>query len=221
MTSPARYTRFCQIHELVRTLNVDHDLTLALADLDHADPLFLNAAKRMQDARAGLPGAQAYDAPSVSGGGSELTQPERLAEQTDRTQADRILLDSALDRLWMLVRHQGVVIDPEPWRKDITRWCLTLRRLVDTWTPHAASDKQREAMEQANTAATPLCQHCTPHRAKGHAEPVHRTGNAAGNLDAPLGLCHWCYRFVLRTGRLPVKTEIQRNDNGQRVMVKA
>ena len=83
MTSPARYTRFCQIHDAARTLAVVHDLTLALSDLDHCDPLFVNAAKRMQDARAGLPGAQAYDSPSVSGGGSASSAPERLAERID------------------------------------------------------------------------------------------------------------------------------------------
>lgn len=216
----------------------DPKLTVAVEDLDHAAPNALAAFRRMQDARAGLPGAQAYDSPSVSGGSSSSSTERAAVGPTcvrcdvpgecrcasappmDATSLDRRTLDRVLRQLDGLTRP-ALVLDSGKWHAQITGHCLTIRNLVASWTPRPPTDKQRQAVEAANTPAVPLCDHCTPHRAKGCTEPVHRTGDAAGNLDEPLGLCHWCYRFVLRVGRLPDKREIERNDNGQRVMVKA
>jgi hypothetical protein len=200
MTSPARYTRFCQIHDAARTLAVVHDLTLALSDLDHCDPLFVNAAKRMQDARAGLPGAQAYDSPSVSGGGSSSSAPERLAEQTDATQADRDLLDRILTDLWTDVR--GVILEPAQVCTRITRNTLTLRRLVDAWTPHRPTDKQR-----AQVAAVNDGDWCTHHQTAGYMEPTHRHWLVDG-VKVPL--CQACIDQHRRTGRLPTGEWMQR-----------
>jgi len=200
MTSPARYTRFCQIHDTARTLAVVHDLTLALSDLDHCDPLFVNAAKRMQDARAGLPGAQAYDSPSVSGGGSSSSAPERLAEQTDATQADRDLLDRILTDLWTDVR--GVILEPAQVCTRITRNTLTLRRLVDAWTPHRPTDKQR-----AQVAAVNDGDWCTHHQTAGYMEPTHRHWLVDG-VKVPL--CQACIDQHRRTGRLPTGEWMQR-----------
>ena len=210
-----------ELLETIRRRLHDPKLTVAVEDLDHAAPNALAAFRRMQDARAGLPGAQAYDSPSVSGGAYSGAHPERMAEQTDTTAHDRHQIDASLRTLDTFTRPGGVIGDWSEWRRIIGVHAYQVRRIVDVWTPHAPTDKQRQAVEAANTPAVPLCDHCTPHRAKGCTEPVHRTGDAAGNLDEPLGLCHWCYRFVLRVGRLPDKREIERNDNGQRVMVKA
>jgi hypothetical protein len=200
MTSPSRYTRFCQIHDTARTLAVVHDLTLALSDLDHCDPLFVNAAKRMQDARAGLPGAQAYDSPSVSGGGSASSAPERLAEQTDATQADRDLLDRILTDLWTDVR--GVILEPAQVCTRITRNTLTLRRLVDAWTPHRPTDKQR-----AQVAAVNDGDWCTHHQTAGYMEPTHRHWLVDG-VKVPL--CQACIDQHRRNGRLPSGEWMQR-----------
>ena len=200
MTSPARYTRFCQIHDAARTLAVVHDLTLALSDLDHCDPLFVNAARRMQDARAGLPGAQAYDSPSVSGGGSASSAPERLAERIDSTQADRDLLDRILTDLWTDVR--GVILEPAQVCTRITRNTLTLRRLVDAWTPHRPTDKQR-----AQVAAVNDGDWCTHHQTAGYMEPTHRHWLVDG-VKVPL--CQACIDQHRRTGRLPTGEWMQR-----------
>lgn len=200
MTSPARYTRFCQIHDAARTLAVVHDLTLALADLDHCDPLFVGAARRMQDARAGLPGAQAYDSPSVSGGGSSSSASERLAERVDATQADRDLLDRLLTDLWTDVR--GVILEPAQVCTRITRNTLTLRRLVDAWTPHRPTDKQRSAVAAVNDGDW-----CTHHQTAGYMEPTHRHWSVDG-VKVPL--CQACIDQHRRTGRLPTGEWMQR-----------
>lgn len=200
MTSPARYTRFCQIHDAARTLAVVHDLTLALADLDHCDPLFVGAARRMQDARAGLPGAQAYDSPSVSGGGSSSSASERLAERVDATQADRDLLDRLLTDLWTDVR--GVILEPAQVCTRITRNTLTLRRLVDAWTPHRPTDKQR-----AQVAAVNDGDWCTHHQTAGYMEPTHRHWLVDG-VKVPL--CQACIDQHRRNGRLPSGEWMQR-----------
>ena len=92
MSSRTRYATFQLIHTRIRQLAGRFDLELATEDLNWIDTRFMTAAQRMQDARAGLPGAQAYDAPSVAGtGATKLTGPERLADTEDRTEADRRL----------------------------------------------------------------------------------------------------------------------------------
>jgi len=202
MTSPARYARFTQIRAAVLELNTAHYLTLAVADLDHADPLALQAFHRMQDARAGLPGAQAYDAPSVTGGGSELTQPERLAEQEDRTQHDRDLLDTTLNRLWFLVRPDGSTIDDDRVITDITRCCLTVRRLVDAWTPRRPTDKQRASVAAVNDGDW-----CSHHLTAGYMEPTHRMWLIDG-VKVPL--CQSCIDQHRRNDRLPTAEWMQR-----------
>lgn len=204
MTSPARYSRFQQIHAAVRTLAVHHDLALALADLDHCDPLFLRAAKSQQDARAGLPGAQAYDAPSVTGGGSTSSAPERLAMQEDRTQADRDLLDRLLRDLWTDVR--GVILEPAQVCRRITTNTLALRRLVDRWTPHQPTDKQRREVTAANVEAT----ECKLTRDNlGLWAEVHRTSDLWSLLPEPAPVGRWVWRFAKDRGRLPTPMEWQ------------
>lgn len=205
MSTSGRYTRFRQIRDGVNALAEHHDLTLAVADLDHADPLFTEAAHRMQDARAGLPGAQAYDAPTVTGGGSELTQPERLADRIDRTQGDRDLLDTTLNRLWFLVRPDALTTDTDRVLSDITRCCLTLRRLVDAWTPRRPTDKQRASVAAVNDGDW-----CSHHLAAGYMEPTHRITNMGGTLDVKMPLCNPCVDQVRRNGKLPSAEWMQR-----------
>ena len=208
MTSPDRYHRCRQIRAAVAALAATHDLTLALADLDHCltitgsnyDPPFIIAARAMQDARAGLPGAQAYDSPSVSGGGSSASAPERLAERIDSTQADRDLLDRLLTDLWTDVR--GVILEPAQVCTRITRNTLTLRRLVDAWTPHRPTDKQR-----AQVAAVNDGDWCTHHQTAGYMEPTHRHWLVDG-VKVPL--CQACIDQHRRTGRLPTGEWMQR-----------
>lgn len=200
MTSPARYTRLCQIHDAVRTLATVHDLELALADLDHVDPLALKAFRAMQDARPALPGAQAYDAPSVSGGGSTSSAPERLAVREDRTQHDRDLLDRLLRDLWTDVR--GAIPEPDQVCRRITRNTLALRRLVDAWTPHTPTDKQRASVAAVNDGDW-----CTHHQTAGYMEPTHRMWTVDG-IKVPL--CQPCIDQHRRNGRLPTGEWMQR-----------
>jgi len=212
----SRSSLFDQIRTRLTAALPDHPkLEQAVTDLNTIAPRFREAVQRMQDARPSALGAASYDGPTVTGGGATSSSTERLAVQEDRTADDRRRLDRALRELDIQSRC------PTSRERWICEHAQTVWRIINAWTPHAPTDKQRETVEQSNAAPEPLCQCCTPHRAKGCAERVHRTGDAAGNLPAPLGLCHWCYRFALRTGRLPTKGEVQRNDNGQRVMVRA
>lgn len=168
----------------------DDYLGLARTDLEVCADNLGAAVARMMAARPGVPGAASYDGPSVSGGGSSLTPTERAADQRmrgDRTQADIDQMDRAL--------------------REIGRYALVLRRIVESWTPHAPTDRDKRDVERANDP-TPECALCRMH-ANVH-EPVHRSGR-----------CRWCYDFAKRIGRVPAKEELQRHHDGLQVRVKA
>jgi|DEB3_MinimDraft_2_1074329.scaffolds.fasta_scaffold11387_2 hypothetical protein len=216
MSSRDRDNTRILIHRRVQVLAASMDLTLALADLDHiaapgpADdytaPRFLIVCQRTQDARAPLPGAASYDGPTVSGGKAALTQPERLADQLDRTQADRTRLDDTLRGLKRLTRPDGIIVNADHHRDAITTGCYTLRRIVDAWYPHEPNAKdQREASE-----ATDQDNWCAHHRTAGYMEPTHRITNMGGTLDVKMPLCNPCVDQVRRNGKLPSAEWMQR-----------
>lgn len=205
MTSRTRTGLLETIRTRVRAAAADYPvLSRAADDLDACAPSALEAFRRMQDARPGLPGAQAYDAPTVSGGSAGLTQPERLADQQDRTEADRRLLDTTLNQLDVLTRS-GLVTDSGEWCRNVTIRCLTLRRLVESWTPHRPTDKQRRAVAAANDGT--WCEH---HRSASIDEPAEHHGTVSGNLAIPMDLCGFCYWQVRRKGRLPSGEAMER-----------
>lgn len=217
MSSRDRHIIFEKCRTQVRTLAASCDLTLALADLDHASPLAHRAFCRMQDARAGLPGAMAYDSPTVSGGSSTSSAPERLAMTVDPTQADRDLLDTTLAHLWYLVRPDALTTNHGTVTAQITADSLTLRRLVDIWSPHAATDKERNAVDRANDPEA----ECAHHRTFGTFEPVHRTTDGGGLLATRTPLCRFCYDRLRTDGRLPTADRMQRLADGRSDRVKA
>lgn len=169
----------------------------ALTDLTAIEHTIAAAQARLWDARSPLPGAASYDGPTVSGG-SSTSPTERHAINGDPTQRDRDAFDKAL-------RH-------------LTTQAAVLRRLVDTWTPHAASSKDRAQVERANDP-TPECA-VTRELIDAH-EPAHRTSDCGGILPAPLPLGRWVYDFVRSTGRRPTVTELTRHHRGQTVRVGA
>lgn len=213
MTDP----RAARLDSIRRNLAVLHlpELAPAVKDLDDAAPNLTAAVERLILGQRDGMAAASYD--GGRGGGSSGSVPERLTEAGTRDAASETLaeLDRTLRYLTENLRRPHIA------RQRICTNARTVWRIVEAWRPREAGDKQRKVSEQPTPDTDPLCQHCTPHRARGNAERVHRTGDVAGNLPGPMPLCHWCYRFVLRVGRLPTKSEVQRNDNGQRVMVKA
>lgn len=180
----------------------DH-VTAAIADLTRLEPLYDEASKRMDDALPGIPAAQSFDPGGRSSDGTSSTERigTRLAETGDKARALCQERDAIAKRL----------------RIDAAR----LRKLMEANSPHPADPKAKAAAEKANVVADPLCEHCTPWVRSLGIEPVHRTGTVNGNLDKPMALGLWCYEFVRRTGRLPVRDEVERHDNGQRVRVSA
>lgn len=217
MSSRTRYELCERIRTEVTRLAATLDLELAAADLDHIAPYAYVAFCRMQDARPGLPGAQAYDAPSVSGGSSSGSHPERMAEQDDPTEADRVLLDRTLAHLWLMVRPDTAIVDPVEVARIVTRDCLTLRRLIDAWTPRPASDKQRNAVTRANDPEA----ECAHHRTFGTFEPVHRTTDGGGLLNVKTPLCRWCHDRLRTDGVLPSADRMQRLADGRGDRVRA
>ena len=183
-------------------------LATAANDLDHAAPHALTAFQRMQDARPGLPGAQAYDAPTVSGGSAGLTQPERLADREDRTEADRRLADSLLNDLDAATNTRGVVMDPDQWCRRITSDALALRRLIEAWTPHAPTDAQRRKVTESNTLATECA--LTRDALNLWARPI-ATSNLYGLLPEAVPVSLWVRRFAKDNRRLPTPTEWKRH----------
>lgn len=169
----------------------------ALADLTAIEATLPEAERRMMDARASLPGAQAFDSPSV-GGGTSSSPTERHALTGDPTQRDRDAFDKAL----RLIDQQTTI----------------LRRLVDAWTPHAPTARDRARVERANDP-TPEC--AVTRDLLGKHEPAHRTTDCGGILPAPLPLGRWVYDFVRSQGRLPVVRELERHDRGLVVRVEA
>lgn len=218
MTSRQRTDCLEQIRIRVRTHTQTWPiLATAAADLDKIAPHMHQACCRMQDARAGLPGAMAYDAPSVSGGKASLTQPERLASQEDRTERDRRLLDQTLTQLDQLTRTNGVVVDAEAWCRNITNRCLTLRRIVESWTPHKPTAKDLRAAGAA--AAANEGDWCAHHQTAGYMEPTHRMWEVDG-VKTPL--CQSCIDQHRRNGRLPSGEWMQRKaSKGKADRVKA
>lgn len=115
---------------------------------------------------------------------------------------------------------EALAMTPDPAARELADLDRTMRRIEAdlAWlvaftarhTPRPPSDRDRREVERANTTPDPLCEHCTPHRRPGFAEPVHRTGTVAGNLRHTMGLCRWCYDRVRNTGRLPTGEELER-----------
>lgn len=206
MSSRDRYVVFEKCRTQVRTLAASCDLGLALADLDHAYPLAHRAFCRMQDARAGLPGAMAYDSPTVSGVSSTSSAPERLAMSVDPTQADRDLLDTTLAHLWYLVRPDALTTNHATVAAQITTDSLTLRRLVERWSPHAPSAKDLREVTATNVEAT----ECKLTRDNlGLFAEKHRTSDLWGLLPEPAPVGRWVWRFAKDRGRLPTPMEWQ------------
>lgn len=181
------------------TKRTDH-YARALVDATYIADKLAEAEKRMMDARPGLPGAQAFDSPSVSGGSSPSpTERTALAtvEHGNRATADIKAMDRAL--------------------RDFGTASEVLRRLVDAYTPHAATAKDKANVDKANAEPTD-CEHCTK---AGVYEPAAHTGTVSGNLPHPMRLCSGCYRDVYRSGRLPRgETCVFRHERGKDPMVK-
>ena len=146
---------------------------------------------------------QAFDSPSVSGGSSggpveaalNLTGGDEDSDANwqhpqDQARTDIKAMDTAL--------------------REINKHAAILRRLVDTYTPHAATAKDQAVVNKANDpeAVLPGCVH--HHDFNREWVPVHRTSNVGGNLPHPLALCRWCYDRVRTDGRLPTADRMER-----------
>lgn len=115
---------------------------------------------------------------------------------------------------------EALAMTPDPAARELADLDRTMRRLEAdlAWlvaftarhTPRPPSDRDRREVERANTTPDPLCEHCTPHRRSGDAQPVHRTGTVNGNLPLPMALCRWCYDRVRTDGRLPSGDRLER-----------
>lgn len=174
------------------TKRTDH-YNRALEDATYITDKLAEAEKRMMDARPGLPGAQAFDSPSVSGGtSSSPTERTALAtvEHGNRATADIRAMDRAL--------------------RDFGTASEVLRRLVDAYTPHAATAKDQASVDKANDpeAVVPGCVH--HHDFNREWVPAHRTSTVGGNLPHPMALCRWCYDRVRTDGRLPTADRMER-----------
>lgn len=51
--------------------------------------------------------------------------------------------------------------------------------------------------------------------------PVDHHSDCKGTLAEPRKLCHWCWRFVLDTGTLPSRQQLEKRRDGKRVMREA
>ena len=191
------------------TKRTDH-YARALADAVYIADRLGPAEQRMMDARPGLPGAQAFDSPSVSGGssggpveqalhlnGGDEDSDAKWQHPQDQARTDIKAMDTAL--------------------REINKHAAILRRLVETYTPHAATGKDKAKVERANDPTD--CEH---HTAAGIYEPANGpTGNVAGNLPHPMRLCEFCYREVYRKGVLPRgEVLVTRHHKGKDPMVK-
>lgn len=180
------------------TKRTDH-YRRALDDAEYIVDKLGPAEQRMMDARPGLPGAQAFDSPSVSGGtSSSPTERTALAtvEHGNKATADIRAMDDAI--------------------RGMAHHAANLRRLVDAYTPHAATGKDKARVERANDPTD--CEH---HTAAGIYEPASTTGKAGGNLAHPMRLCEFCYREVYRKGVLPRgEVLVTRHHKGKDPMVK-
>lgn len=173
----------------------DDKLTLAKTDLTYVLDHRTVARKRLEDQRLGQPGS-GFGGGGGRGGGSPVETALGIAGPGD----GNIRPDQAATEL-----AQADLLE-----KQLYRTAHLLRLIYEKQIPKAATDKQRRDVEKAN-AEDPTCQHCTQHRPPGKAELVHRTGDVAGNLPAPMALCRWCYDGVRRTGALPAKPAIERH----------
>lgn len=215
MTLDPRTARFEQIRTRCNQLTDKYPgLEPAARDLNDAAPNFTAAVDRITLAINDGLGAADYSGSRGGSDGTSFAERQAITGRRDPAADTLAELDKAMARLADNLRSPH---KRGSWACDNAR---TIWRTVQAWTPKAPTDKQRAAVEEANAGPEPLCQHCTPHRAKGHAERILYTGTVSGNLKDPIGLCRWCYDLVGRAGRLPLKSEIQRKDNGERVMVK-
>lgn len=83
------------------------------------------------------------------------------------------------------------------------------------YEPRHPTPMEKKAVEKDNEPACACCARIEVW------SPVHRNGDVAGNLPAPMALCQWDYQFVRRTGRLPSIQEARRHALGLRVLLPA
>lgn len=171
----------------------------AVTDATYIADRLAAAEQRMMDARPGLPGAQAFDSPSVSGGtSSSPTERHALNDGGDRTRADIAAMDQAV--------------------REIGKHTAILRRLVDAWTPHTATAKQKAATELANEVV-PECRHCR--EGADVFEPFRTTTDVGGILPGPVPLCRWHADFTARTKRPATARETDMHHQGRTIRLPA
>lgn len=169
-------------------------LNRAQDDLARLLPGFPAAHRRLLDADQAQPGAASYD----PRGSSAVSPTERLALTTDPTEKQRRQLTESV--------------------KQICYHTRVLALLVQEWTPHAPTARDRAQVERANDP-TPECA-ITRDLIDRH-EPVHRTTDCGGVLPQATPVGRWVYDFIRTQGRTPTVGELERHHKGLIVRVGA
>lgn len=161
----------------------------------------------MRDAMAGQPGAQSYEQSRTTGHTTVLDEngntipavsdPTGEAAITDDlARADEARLDTAITNL---ARTAEVVAD------------IYLR-----WKPPSPADAAglRTAFAKLLSEGEPGCEICA--RVDKWVAPHVDASDCKGNLPRPYRLCVWCWRWVLDTGRLPTRHELEQHHAGRK-----
>ena len=192
------------------TKRTDH-YARALVDATYITDKLAEAEKRMMDARPGLPGAQAFDSPSVSGGasGGPVEAALNLTGGTEESDAN---WQHPQDQARADIKAMDTAI------REINKHAAILRRLVDAYTPHAATGKDKAAAERANEL-DPECRHCR--EGADVFEPFRTTTDVGGILPAAVPLCRWHADFTARTKRPATARETDMHHQGRTIRLPA
>lgn len=184
---------------------------------------FPDMLDHLRDGRRGYPASGLGSTGGSSGGNSSPV--ERQILEDDPAGRDTATLDSDLGALTVAATalERYARGGPAPacglvgCRRVIHRASRNLYALCTRWASRTPSSIAQAETRRSNPTESE-CEHCATIGA--HA-PLHRRGDAAGNLPAPLGLCRWCWDFARSQGRAPTDVELTRHHKGLRVRVYA
>lgn len=78
-----------------------------------------------------------------------------------------------------------------------------MHRRIDAWQPRSPGESELAATE----TVTVEC--CVPCHGHGYFAPFHIHSDAKRNLLAPMALCQWHYRWLLRFGSMPNSRQVE------------
>lgn len=182
-----------------------NELDAHIETMDLARTVAPEALARMRDARNGYP-SSGFGGRGSGGGSSSPVERAVLGGDCHCDGECTCSADTMVDR------GRAAMAEHDRLLAQFGKVAEAYFVLVKNWAPHESTTTARA--KATASAAPPECEH---HRRTIAAfEAMRVKGNVVGNLPTSMALCDYCYRWVLKTKRLPTQGELERHQRGLR-----